>query len=185
MKAHFRLVAALLGAGMFLVFGAASAQDAKWYAGGSIGQSKSDGFCRQQLAGGATRCDNNGTAWRGIGGYQITRNFAAEIGYGELTTMTSSPPRVDVKASALEATAVGTYWMWPEIGVYGKLGLFNRFARTTSGGNNSQKDQNTNWTYGAGFRYDLNRVVAFRAEWQRYNDDFTTQVYGFGVLVKF
>ncbi len=162
MKAHFRMAAALLGVGMLLGSANALAQYTPWYLGASIGQSKSDGFCREQFANGATSCDNN----------------------GELAKLTASPPRVDVRAQALEATAVGTWWVWPEVGVYGKLGLFNRYARFSSPGG-SGKDENTNYTYGAGARYDLNPQVAFRMEWQRYNDDFTTQVYSFGVLVKF
>ena len=182
MKAHFRM-AALLGVGMLLASANALAQ--QYYLGGSIGQSKSDGFCREQLTAGATTCDDNGTAWRLIGGYQFTRNWAAELGFGELTKLTSSPPRTDVKVKALELTAVGTWWFSQDLGAYGKLGLFNRYARANSAAGGNFNDQNTNWTYGAGLRFDLNPVVALRAEWQRYNDEFTTQVYGFAVLVKF
>src|SRR5262245_34755530 len=103
MRKHLGLVAALLGAGTFLMAGSSSAQE-KYYVGGSLGQSKSDTFCKDANAGGLTRCDDNATAWRFLGGYQMNRNLGFELGYGELARLTASggATRVDVKASTLE-----------------------------------------------------------------------------------
>ena len=59
-----------------------------WYAGASVGQSKLKDACS-----GIGSCDDKDTAWRILGGYQINRNFAAELGYHDLgNRSTNSEP---------------------------------------------------------------------------------------------
>ena len=53
----------------------AAAQEAGWYAGGSIGYSQYKNICnRTNLP-----CDSTDVAWRGFGGRQFSRHFAAEM----------------------------------------------------------------------------------------------------------
>src|ERR671930_126021 len=68
------------------------------YVGGSLGQSKFKGDC----GGGGFSCDTKDTSFRIFGGYQFTRNIAAELGYTDLGKLTVSGFGVsgEVKATA-------------------------------------------------------------------------------------
>ncbi len=85
---YFRKSAALyavLAASLGTPF-AANAQDAGFYAGGSIGQAKANQGCD----GIPISCDNKDTSWQISGGYQFNKNFGVELGYVDLGKVTAS-----------------------------------------------------------------------------------------------
>src|SRR5262245_33699288 len=93
-------IAALLAASGLVVSSASMAQgksaDTGFYIGATIGQSDfSDVDCS------GASCDTKDTAFRVLGGYQINRNFAAEVGYHDLgkLTVTDAGATGDVKAN--------------------------------------------------------------------------------------
>jgi OOP family OmpA-OmpF porin len=152
------LLAAMLGAAVMAAPAVSMAQaQSPWYAGATIGQSKAKDFC-----GGVSPCDDKDTAFRILGGYQINRIFAAELGYHDLgkTKVGTS----DIKANAWELVGVGAYPIANQFSVYGKLGLFRGEAKGAAG----VKETNTDLTYGLGLQFDVNRNVGVRGEWQRY-----------------
>jgi len=108
-----------------------------FYAGGSVGTN-----------------DDEELAVRALGGYQINRTFAAELGYHRLGEIPGG-----AKARALELVGLGFIPVGP-VSLYGKLGLFRGDARNGT---------NTDLTYGAGVQYDLARNIGLRGEWQRYD----------------
>ena len=90
------MVASLLAVSLALTAGSASAQsrsDSGWYLGAQIGQSTVD----IEGCGGGVDCDDKDTAWRILGGYQINRNFAVELGFHEFGDASASGPggRID------------------------------------------------------------------------------------------
>src|SRR2546428_2401700 len=153
------LLAAVLGAAVMAAPAVSMAQargDTGWYAGISIGQSDAKDFCS-----GVANCDSKDTAFRILGGYQINRNFAAELGYHDLGK--AKVGTSDIKANAWELVGVGSYPIANQFSIYGKLGFFRGEAK--AGGT---KETNTDLTYGAGVQYDFARNLGVRGEWQRY-----------------
>lgn len=95
-----------------------------------------------------------------FGGYQFTRNLAAEIGYGMLFD------KSDVEVTALEFVAVGMFPLANQFSLIGKLGLAN--VEVDSPGGSRDK---TELTYGFGVQFDMSRNLGLRALWQRYDTD--------------
>lgn len=119
-----------------------------FYLGASVGQSKIKD---------CTGCDDKDTAWRLLGGYQLNRNFSAEVGYHNLGDFGGA------KATAWELVGVGLYPVANQFGIYGKLGGHHsevKDGRSVSG---------NGLTYGAGVQYDIMPALGLRGEWQRYD----------------
>ena len=102
---------AVLGitAAVFALPAAAQMNMSAFYVGAGVGQSKFKDACGGLPAGAS--CDDKDTALRLFGGYQVNRNFAAEVGYHDLG---------EVKASAFGTTASAKANVWELNG----LGLF-------------------------------------------------------------
>jgi len=169
-----------LAAAAFALPAAAQMNTGALYAGLSIGQSKFSDACEGSVPAGFTvTCDDKDTAWRIFGGYQFHPNIGVEIGYADLgraqATVSSGglSATAKVEATAFDAVAVGSWPINQAFSLYGKLGLYHGEAKLTAsgtGGSSSDKDTGSDLTYGLGARYDFNRNIGVRAEWQRYND---------------
>jgi OOP family OmpA-OmpF porin len=170
------LLTAALTAAMALP-AAAMAQargDAGFYLGGSIGQTTAKDWCNG-LAGSGASCDDKDSSWRILGGYQINRNFAAELGYVDLGKVTASLGAISASAesTAWELVGIGAFPITNQFSIYGKLGMYRAEveARANAGAlSGSDKKNNNDLTYGAGVQYDVNRQLGLRAEWQRYSN---------------
>lgn len=164
------------------------------YAGVNLGQSKLNIQC--DLPG--VTCDDNDTAFKLYGGYQINANFAAELGYADLGKATISGPGGTDKlgATAWDLTAL----LRAPIGgsgfsVFGRLGGYAGDVKL-SGVDNGKKSS-TGLTFGFGGEYDFARNLGVRAEWQRYSkmkarndatgaeDDGDVDALTLGVLYRF
>jgi len=163
----------MFGAAVMAVPAVSMAQaraDTGWYVGITLGQSD---FKNIDCSG--FSCDKKDTAVRILGGYQINRNFAAELGYHDLGKLTASAPgaSVEVKANAWELVGIGAWPVANQFSVYGKLGIYRGQARASASltglGSGSRMEPNTDLTYGLGVQYDLNRELGIRVEWQRYD----------------
>jgi OmpA-OmpF porin, OOP family len=168
------LVAALLGAAVMAAPAVSMAQargDTGWYVGASVGQSKA----RHVDCAGFSSCDTKAAAFGILGGYQINRNFAAELGYHDFGRVTlSGPGSANIKANAAELVGVGAYPFANQFSVYGKLGAYHAESKLSpppaGSGSASPKDRNTDLTFGLGAQYDVTREAGVRAEWQRYKN---------------
>jgi len=140
-----------------LLAGPAGAQtqapDRGFYGGLGIGRSDSN-------LGGAI--DSTDTAWKAFGGYQINRYIAVEGGYIDLGRASTAGASFDSKA--WQASAVGSLPITQQFALTGKLGI----AQTETDVSGSGTDHNTDPTYGLGLRYDINRQVGIRGEWERF-----------------
>jgi OOP family OmpA-OmpF porin len=172
----------------------AAAQDVhRFYAGASIGQTTASDGCSGIIVPGIT-CNDSDTAWRFLGGYQIDRNFAVELGYHDFGKVKATGFGVngEVTANVWELVGVGTLPLRNRFSVYGKLGGYRGDTQLRSNAGFSGSDTNTDITFGVGGRYDLSPQIAFRAEYQAYqsvggstvgNSDF--DVISVGALFKF
>lgn len=137
-----------------------------FYAGASLGQSDA----KDLDCSGFASCDKKDTAWKLFGGYQFNRYLGVEGAYTDLGKVNASGPggSVDIKSNAWEALAVGSYPIGSTgLAPYVKGGVYR--SETKTSGALSGKETGTDWTAGAGLRYDITRNLAVRAEWQRYN----------------
>jgi OOP family OmpA-OmpF porin len=143
--------------------------DTGWYLGASVGQSKA----KVADCAGFSSCDTKAAAFGILGGYQISRNFAAELGYHDFGRVTlSGPGSANIKANAAELVGLGAYPFANRFSVYGKLGAYHAEAKLSAPGSGSAslKDRNTDLTFGFGAQYDVTREAGVRAEWQRYKN---------------
>src|SRR6267143_4390938 len=124
------LVAAMLGGALMAAPTVSMAQargDTGWYLGASVGQSKA----RHVNCTGFDSCDTKAAAFGILGGYQINRNFAAELGYHDFGRVTLSAPGVsgNIKANAAELVGLGAYPVANQFSLYGKLGAYRAEAK--------------------------------------------------------
>jgi OmpA-OmpF porin, OOP family len=140
------------------------------YVGADIGQSKFRDGC-----GGFSGCDDKDTSWRVFGGYQLNRNFAAEVGYTDFGSVAANAPGASSTADshAWELTGVGMIPIVGGLSAYGKLGGY--YGRIETSGTVgavpvSASETNTGLTYGLGAQYDFTKNLGLRAQWQRYNN---------------
>lgn len=183
----------ILGMALVLASAAAAAQDKGFYAGGAIGQTKAKDFC-DGLGGTGISCDDTDQAWKVFGGYQFTRNFAAEFGYIDAGSVTASfgTLREEIEATAFELVGVGILPVVDKFSVYGKLGLYRAEIEDRTNFGFSADETNTDITFGFGVRYDFGGRFAVRAQWQRYQDvgggdigESDVDVMSVGFLVRF
>jgi len=166
------------------------------YIGGGLGQSKAKDGCTG-FSGGS--CDDSDTAFKIFGGYQFNRYIAAEIGYTDLgkTKASVGAQSLEVKASAWELSAVGSYPVMDQLSILGRLGAYYGEGKLSSNFGAGGNKKTTNVTFGLGVQYDFTKNFGVRGEWQRYSkiktrDDTTgiegesdVDVFGASVLYRF
>src|SRR3954454_17315325 len=89
-----------------------------FYAGASVGQSKSD------CGGSGGSCDDKDTAYRIFGGYKFHPNIAVEGGYaplGETSASFGASGSVTAEANAWDIVGVGSFPLGNNFSIFGKL----------------------------------------------------------------
>jgi OmpA-OmpF porin, OOP family len=159
--------------------GAASAQDRRPYLGGAISRTDMKDTCE----GVSISCDKTDKGWKIFGGYQFSRNLAAELGYADLGetkaagTQGGVAVNGNVKAKAWELVGIGAMPLMQELALYAKLGIYHAKTDSTASAavpgfstSGSASNTNSNFTVGFGVQVNVTRNFAARAEWQKYND---------------
>ena len=161
-------VAGLIGAALLLALPTASmAQSLNrgWYGAASFGQSDLG--------------PDKDTAWRIAVGNQFHRNFAAELGYTDLGSITVAGTKVS--ATAFELLGVGSFEVAPKVSLYGKLGVASIDVK--AGG---ASDKENKLTYGFGAQYDFTPKVGLQGEFRKYQTDGDDiDVLSLGVVFRF
>lgn len=160
-----------LAAGASVAVPAAAQGMQQFYVGGTIGQTTASDGCSGIIVPGIT-CNDSDTAWRILGGYRINPNVSVELGYQDLGKVRATGFGVDgeVTANVWELVAVGTLPLRNRFSVYGKLGGYRGDTDLSSNAGFSGSDTNTDFTFGVGGQYDFSPQVAFRAEYQSYQN---------------
>lgn len=142
------------------------------YIGGALGQAEQSDQCSGTAPG--VSCDNKDSAWKIFGGFQVNRYLAAELGYANLGEASASAGTVSAKdeATAFELVALGMFPVVERFSIFGKLGLYRGELERTSNNPLVQTGTNeqTDFTFGLGVRFDITHNIGLRAEWQRYID---------------
>jgi opacity protein-like surface antigen len=140
-------------------------QDGSLYLGGSMASAKAKDAC----TGVTISCNDKDISWGVFAGFQINRNFGAEIGGRSLgkTTLGDPGSRTTVRRSLAEFLAVAAYPM-ERASVYVKAGPYHAKSKLTADMGASASSNNTGWTVGTGLRYDFTTNFGARLEWQRY-----------------
>lgn len=108
--------------------------------------------------------DSAGTAYKIYGGYQMTPNFALELGAVRLGRLSGALG--DAKADGYALDAVGLLPMTAEWSALGRLGV-SRLKTRAAG----LDDTGSAPKLGLGVQYQLNRNASLRGEWERYRLD--------------
>ena len=139
------------------------------YIGGGLGQSKFKGAC-DGVSGTGVTCDDKDTSFKIFGGYQLNRNFAGELGYTDLGKAKFTDPTgsTELKATAWELSAVGSWPLADAFSIFGRLGGYWGEGKLSGSGASGSKTT-ANVTFGLGAQYDFMRNFGVRGEWQRYS----------------
>jgi OmpA-OmpF porin, OOP family len=161
------LIAVLSAAAMTVSAGALAQQSrmSGWYVGGDIGK--------------VDFGSEDDTGFRILGGYQLNRNFAAELGYGMLFD------KGGAEVTTWELVGIGSYPLANNFSIFGKLG-FAMWETEVSVLGLTLKEDGTDLTYGFGVQYDVNPRLAIRGQWQRYDvDPDEADMFSIGLIYRF
>jgi OOP family OmpA-OmpF porin len=191
-------------------FAATETDDAFWYLGGNIGQSRAkidDASISAGLPGTTSISDNDSdTAYKLFGGYQFNKNFALEGGYFNLgqfgytaTTVPAGTLNGNIKLQGLNIDAVGMLPLADKFSVFGRLGLQYAQAKddfSSTGAVATPADPNPSknsgsYKAGVGVQYDFTESLGMRVEAERYrvNDAIgntgDVDLYSVGLVYRF
>lgn len=182
----------LAGIGSLLAVAAspASAQDAYYYGGVSLGQSRAKideaRITSTLLSNGLTTSsmsrDEHDTAYKLFGGYQFNKNFGVEAGYFNLgkfgfssTTVPAGTLNGQIKLQGVNLDLVGTLPLTDSLSVIGRVGAQYANARDNFSGtgavsvlNPNPSKRSANYKLGAGLQYEITPAILVRGEAERY-----------------
>ncbi len=177
---------------------AASAQDAGFYLGGSVGRSDTNNDTAAFAALGATvlGSDEKDTGWKLFGGYQFTKNWSVEASYVDLGKfgvtgrIGALPFTASAKVTGYALAAVGTLPVSQNFDLFAKVGIVHsrvKSSATVAAAAAAANDNDTDWTAGIGAKYNVNKNFAIRAEIERYEagSSGNANLYSIGVQFKF
>ncbi|MDC8759066.1 outer membrane beta-barrel protein [Janthinobacterium fluminis] len=137
-----------------------------FYVGGNIGSAKAKVNSTSQTA------DDSGAGFKVYGGYQLTPNFGAEVGYSKLGNTDASYKGVKgahIKPHALYAAATATMPLSDQFSLFGKVGLSaNRNKFEQPGGKLTDKYSKNGIMFGVGAAYNITPALALVAEYENY-----------------
>src|SRR6266850_505306 len=183
MENNMKIIKAVGALGLAGFAGVALAQDAGWYGGIGIGQSRAkinDERIRNGLPGVTSiQDDDRDTGFKLFGGRQFTRNFAVEGGYfrlgefGYTANTAGGSQRGAAKFQGANLDAVGILPITEKFAALGRLGLTYTQAKGTFSGvgvgtNTSPSKSEGNFKVGLGLQYALTPALGLRGEWERY-----------------
>ena len=168
----------------------AVADDAGWYGGANVGQSRAkidDARITSSLLGsgfGVSSINDDGRdlGYKLFGGYQFNRNFALEAGYFDLgsfgyraTTLPAASVNGSIRLRGLDLDVVGTLPITEKFSAFGRVGLAHAQARDSFSSTGAVQLQNTNpsksetnYKFGVGLQYAFTEALAMRLEAERY-----------------
>ena len=155
---------------------AARADDSTgWYVGAGIGQSKGKQYCDPQPGISFVSCDDTGTAWKLLAGYQINRYLGVEGGYLDLGQFSASFTKSGVPESVVTQTRTGylvgiaTLPIGSRFGVFVEAGgvYWSMTGQAALGGSppGNLTNNGVDFIGGAGIQAFLTRNFGIRAQY--------------------
>jgi outer membrane protein OmpA-like peptidoglycan-associated protein/opacity protein-like surface antigen len=171
----------------------AKADDAAWYAGVNVGQSRATidnpritrGLLQSGFSTTSIRDDEHDLGYKLYGGYSFNKYWALEGGYfnmGEFGFTANTMPQgtLDgrIKLQGVFLDVVGTVPLTEKFSIFGRVGVNYARARDTFTGTGSvnvldphPRTTGTNYKFGVGLQYALTESLSVRAEAERYRID--------------
>ncbi|MEO6353415.1 MAG: OmpA family protein [Burkholderiaceae bacterium] len=166
----------------------AAAQDAGWYVGANVGQSRADidddrissGLLGSGFTGVSIADDDRDVGYKLFGGYKFNKYFAVEGGYFNLgefgytaTTVPAGTLNGNIKLQGLNLDLVGMLPITEKFSAFGRVGVNYAQARDSFTGtivvaNPNPHKRDTNLKVGLGLQYAFTDSLAMRAEVERY-----------------
>lgn len=167
-----------------------NAEDAGWYWGGNIGQSKADLddarvtdiLLDEEFPRIIIDSDDRDTGYKLFAGYQFNRHFAMETGYFDLgdfrsSAITEPTGTLDgqIKLRGFNLDLLGFIPFSDRFSAFGRVGVNYAEAKDRFSGtgavnviNSRAEERDANLKFGAGVQYAFNEAVAMRVEAERY-----------------
>jgi OOP family OmpA-OmpF porin len=168
----------------------AAADDSNWYVGGNVGQSRAriedtrvvDGLLDAGIDTTALKDDNRHFGFKAFGGYQFNRYFALEAGYfdlGKFGYTANTVPLAGItglsKIKGGDFDAVGMLPLTERFSVFARVGYDYVYAQDRFVGYGAvvaqvpdRSEHSSNYKFGAGLQFAVNKYVGLRAEAERY-----------------
>lgn len=178
-----------------------------WYMGGNMGISTANidkDKITQNFINPSYNDDEQDLGYKLFGGYQFNKNFALEGGYfnlGKFDYSLSTPNGTlngDIKVMGINLDAVAILPITEDFSAFARIGANYAQAKdsfattgTISILDNSPKENDLNYKFGAGLQYALTKALALRLEAERYriNDavgnDGDIDFFSIGLIYKF
>ena len=150
------------------------------YVGGGIGRADLDSPCPGSPN--VVDCDDDGTAWKVYGGYQLNKWLSAELAYINLPDVDFDGQTGgglgldgDIETWGITAHAVGKFPV--PIGALDRLSLLGKVGvvywdreRNANIGSYNNDDTGFDFAWGFGAEYTISERVGVRAEWERFEN---------------
>ena len=168
----------------------ALANEAGWYGGLNLGQSRAkiddtriiNGLVVGGFSSATIADDDRDTGYKLFGGYQLNRHFALEAGYFDLgkfafkaTTVPLGTFSGDIKVRGVNLDLVGILPLSEKFSAFGRIGVSRAKADDSFSGTglvrvlrSSAHERATNAKAGLGLQYAFNDSLGMRAEVERY-----------------
>ena len=147
-----------------------------WYVGAGIGQSKGMQYCDPQSGIVFTSCDDTGTAWRALVGYQLNRYLGVEGGYLDLGqfsatfTKSGTPQSVSMQTQTGYLAGIATLPIGSRFGVFVEAGglYWSLKGQAALGGVPPGNLTNNGFDFigGGGVQAFLTRNLGIRAQYE-------------------
>lgn len=137
-----------------------SAMAEGFYGAVDLGQTNEGDACNSGLLG---SCSSTSTAVRVGGGYQFVPMWSAEVSYADYGNVSTGGLGGEWQASGLQASGIGTFPVWKDLSVIGKVGLARTDFKLTTP---SRSSTTTNLAIGVGAQYEFRKDIAFRAQYE-------------------
>ena len=178
---------------LMLASSAAGADDAGWYAGGNLGQSRAtidearivDGLKTSGFTTTLITDSDRHLGYKLFGGYQFDRYLSLEAGYfdlGQFDFVANTNPtgayRGNLKLNGGNVDLVGTLPLTRRFGLFGRIGANYSNVRDGFSGSGlvevtdpHRSEHATNYKFGFGLQYAFTESLVMRAEAERYRID--------------
>jgi OOP family OmpA-OmpF porin len=160
-------------------FSSATFAEGNFYGGIDVGQSTVKDICTGLSAGAI--CSDTATAVRASFGFQVNPSLGLEASYGDYGTINANevylgtPISYSGSASGFQFSAVGSLPVSESFALTGKLGIALTEGKESASAPSiryavSTSASNTTVAYGVGMRYNINKTVAVRAQYEDLGD---------------
>jgi len=155
------------------------------YVGANIGRNYYDGDSCLFFS-----CEDRSTGFKVYTGGKFSRYFGVELGYVNLGEADRNGGSISAQGANLGL--IGSIPFSEKFNIFAKVGGIYNWTKVESPvpSINTGSRDGLGLSYGAGLQFDITKVVAVRADWDRYrlrfvNDRDDSDLYSIGVVFKF